>query len=279
MRVALQGRGDFAEWRDAARDLLRQGLAPQHVDWTTQNATDLFAAPPLPAQRKTPQGQPLFVPKPFIELAEQLICHSDPARFALAYRLLWRLQSEKTLLHIPSDPDVSRAHRMVKSVHRDEHKMTAFVRFKEVPSQTAQRARRTFVAWFEPDHYIVHCTAPFFRRRFGDMDWVIATPKGTASWDGENLRVDAEPAPKPDLHDDADDLWQTYFANIFNPARLKVKAMQTQMPKKYWKNLPEAELIPDLIATAENRVRDMQMRAASETAPKFHERLKGNSGN
>ena len=57
-----------------------------------------------------------------------------------------------------------------------------------------------------------------------------------------------------------EELWRTYFSNIFNPARLKVKAMQSEMPKKYWKNLPEASLIPDLIAGAEKRVQTMRER-------------------
>jgi probable DNA metabolism protein len=277
MRVVLHGRGDFSEWRDAARDCLKKRLAPQDVEWTDRSEEDLFSSPSLHRGKGGPCAEQMVggatvvtVPPAFIDLAEQLICHSDPARFALAYRLLWRMQTEKALLEIPSDPDVSRARMMVKSVHRDEHKMTAFVRFKEVPSG---KPRRAFVAWFEPDHHIVHRTAPFFQRRFGDMDWVIATPKGSASWNGEHLRVDDEPAARPDLNDETDELWRTYFANIFNPARLKVKSMQTHMPKKYWKNLPEAGLIPDMITAAESRVREMADRIASETLPKFHHRL------
>jgi len=61
-------------------------------------------------------------------------------------------------------------------------------------------------------------------------------------------------APAADAHDD---LWRTYYRSIFNPARLKVQAMQSEMPKKYWKNLPEAEIIHELIASSENRVRTM----------------------
>lgn len=292
MKVVLRGRGDFGEWRTAARDLLRHGTLPRDVEWVAEDKLeDLFSSPSRlcgvergestafarerdPRQQMVGGASSFTVPKTFINLAQQLICHSDSIRFTLAYRLLWRLQTEKSLLQIPSDPDLSRARMMVKSVHRDEHKMTAFVRFKEVPSDTARRA---FVAWFEPDHHIVQRTAPFFRRRFGDMDWVIATPKSTASWDGESLRVDDEPAARPDLSDETDDLWRTYFANIFNPARLKVKSMQTHMPKKYWKNLPEAGLIPDMISTAESRVREMADRMASETTPAFHKRLHGKS--
>ncbi|WP_255346437.1 TIGR03915 family putative DNA repair protein [Asticcacaulis sp. YBE204] len=214
------------------------------------------------------------VPPAFLTLAEAVICHSDPARFDLAYRLLWRLQTEKHLLGDVSGPDIVRAHAMQKSVGRDSHKMKAFVRFKELP-ETGDRRR--FIAWFEPEHFIVARVAPFFQRRFTDMDWIIATPKGSAVWDGDTLRTSDEAAEKPEIVDDTDDLWRTYFAHIFNPARLKVKMMQSEMPKKYWKNLPEAELIPDLIRDAEQRVRDMAEREASNSMPKFHAALQRRS--
>ena len=48
--------------------------------------------------------------------------------------------------------------------------------------------------------------------------------------------------------DRLEETWRRYYASIFNPARLKVKAMQNEMPKKYWRNLPEASLIKPLIA-------------------------------
>jgi DNA polymerase len=64
--------------------------------------------------------------------------------------------------------------------------------------------------------------------------------------------------PRPDLPEDAQEvLWTTYFRNIFNPARLKPQAMRSEMPVKYWRNLPEAAAIPDLIRTAPARARAM----------------------
>jgi len=45
--------------------------------------------------------------------------------------------------------------------------------------------------------------------------------------------------------------------SIFNPARLKIKAMQSEMPKKYWKNLPAARLIEELIAQSQTRTLEM----------------------
>jgi DNA polymerase len=38
---------------------------------------------------------------------------------------------------------------------------------------------------------------------------------------------------------------------------VKISAMQSEMPKKYWKNLPEARLIPELIAESAGRVKEM----------------------
>lgn len=285
----LRGRGDYGEWRDAAREALRQGLSPRGVEWGATGAQVGLFDSDLPADFKgdtasiggtTATPDPYIttdiragvftVPSAFVELSKAVLCHSDPRRFDLCYRLLWRLQTDRHLLSVVSDPDVALAHAFAKSVGRDTHKMKAFVRFREIP---APGPRRAFVAWFEPEHFIVARTAGFFQRRFNDMDWLIATPKGSAAWDGEALRVSDEPAEKPDIRDETDDLWRTYFANIFNPARLKVQAMQSEMPKKYWKNLPEAELIPDLIRSAEQRVRDMKERGASDTAPRFHERL------
>jgi DNA polymerase len=55
-----------------------------------------------------------------------------------------------------------------------------------------------------------------------------------------------------------------YYASIFNPARLKTKAMQKEMPKKYWRNLPEASMIKPLIEGAERTTGEMIARAAAE---------------
>ncbi len=276
----LDGRGDLAEWRDVARRFLLAGTEPKAIDWRVKNEEQgLFdgAAISRPNSTSLPvvaneACAQVSVPPAFMRLAEAVICHSDPGRFTLLYRLLFRLRQERHLLAVKSDADVVAAHRMHKSVGRDYHKMTAFVRFKEMPLPTGVVGRRRFLAWFEPDHFIVARVAPFFQRRFNDMDWIIATPRGSASWDGESLRVSTEPAQKPDISDETDELWRTYYASIFNPARLKVKMMMTEMPKKYWKNLPEAELIPGLIAGAEAKVLDMGRKQASEPLP-FHHRL------
>lgn len=272
IRLSLHGRGDLVEWREAARALLRAGVPPPDVEWRVRDAgADLFGLADDPLPPPDPAMAAPTVPATFLTLADAVICHCDPTRFGLLYRLLWRVQGERALLSIPSDPDVARAEALEKAIRRDAHKMKAFVRFKEMGPP--RDGRRRFAAWFEPDYFIVARTSGFFQRRFTDMDWIITTPKGSAAWDGASLTLSDEPSEKPDLIDDTDDLWRTYFAHIFNPARLKVQTMQSQMPRKYWKNLPEADLIPGLIAGAEDRMRDMIDREATQPKP-FHYRIR-----
>ena len=159
----------------------------------------------------------------------------------------------------PADADVIRTETMAREVRREEHKMHAFVRFREFGTGAATR----FVAWFEPTHHIVELAAPFFARRFASMAWSILTPERCAHWNGHALTFTAGATRADASSDDPlEETWRIYYASIFNPARLKVKAMQAEMPKKYWRNLPEASLIDPLIAEAVRTTQAMIAREA-----------------
>jgi probable DNA metabolism protein len=257
--IALNGETDFDGWRKAARALALSDVKPSDVSWRVANdAPELFepTAPPL----EPPPGT-FNVPARFVELAEVAILHRNPERFALLYRLLWRLRSNHDLLDIATDPDVAEVTAMAKAVRRDEHKMHAFVRFREV----GREQKSHFVAWFEPEHHIVELAAPFFARRFADMPWSILTPDVCAHWDGHAVSITPGVAKsEAPTQDRLEETWRRYYASIFNPARLKVKAMQAEMPKKYWRNLPEASLIKPLIEGAERSTSAMIENGATE---------------
>jgi DNA polymerase len=260
-RISLPRLGTFAAWRDAARLQAAAGTPPDQLSWQMEGAGwSLFDD----ALSETPKAErQIKVPGSFIPLAKQLCAHRSLAAFDLAYRLLCRLVETPGLLNNRADTDVAHAEKLAKNIRRDMHKMKAFVRFREVTADDARR--RQFISWFEPDHRIEDLIGGFFTRRFGDMDWVIVTPEITMKFENGDLSLQAIESARPDLTDETEELWRTYYANIFNPARLKIKAMQSEMPKKYWKNLPEADLIPDLIAQAEAQV--TEMRASGPTLP------------
>jgi probable DNA metabolism protein len=241
---------DFDGWRAAARRLAVVGIPPDAVVWQVgDTATDLLGGGALPAV-----DAPMFtVPKDFIAVAKRVICHRDPERFALLYTALTALRTRPKLLDDAADPLVRRIYDLDKSVRRDIHKMRAFVRFREVPDTEGER----FAAWFEPEHHIVRLNAGFFARRFANMRWSILTPDECVHWDGALTFTPGATRADAPGGDPLEETWRTYFASIFNPARLKVKAMTAEMPKKYWKNLPEASLVPGLIAGAGERTRMM----------------------
>jgi DNA polymerase len=208
------------------------------------------------------------VPAAFLALCERVVLHRDPQRFALLYRLLWRLVHEPALRHDPLDADLQRARRMEKAVQREQHKMTAFVRFR--PIERGPGEAPLHVAWFEPEQHVVEATAPFFARRFATLQWAILTPERSVRWDGERLHFGPgarrEDAPAADA---GEALWLTYYEHIFNPARLKRRAMEKEMPRRYWPNLPEARLIESLSAQAARRGAAMLARGASMPARKL----------
>jgi len=255
-RVPIAAHDDFEGWRDTARRLIQAGIAPDRVGWALpgEAAGDLFDAevgpPPAP-----PAGAPsVRASRGYIELAQSAALHADPGRFDVLYRVLWRLQSAPRLMEDRADPDVRAMDALARVVRRDIHKMRAFVRFRVVEGVDGDQ----YVAWFEPGHHILAANAGFFVRRFAAMRWSILTPLGALHWDGEVLHR-GPPANRGDAPggDPAEDLWRTYYAAIFNPARLKVDAMVKEMPRRYWKNMPEADLIPDLIAQAQAREASM----------------------
>lgn len=262
--VTLERDDDVEGWRGHARRLLRAGVPPERVHWSVRDGGDgalpggLFDEPDdasagqdvamdidAPAPR---------VPAAFLETASAALLHREPRRFALLYRLLWRLAHEPGLRGDPLDPDWTAARGLAKAVHRDQHKMHAFVRFHECVTPEGPQ----YVAWFEPEHHIVASQAGFFQRRFASMRWAIFTPRASIAWDGEQLHhgggARREDIPRAD---DKQALWLTYYASIFNPARLKLDHMAAEMPRRYWHNLPEAALIAPLVARATQRTEAM----------------------
>ena len=207
-RVRLTSLNDFAEWRLAARALLLRGTPPQEVVWEDPAATvDLFTEPEdRPADVASRAVG--IVPPRFVELAMAAICHHETIRFALLYRLLFRLQKDRTLIEARSDPDVSRLYRLATEVRRDSQKLLAFVQ------RRVDEAR--FVIWLAPEHYTLERAAPTLVGRLGARPWAVLAPYRSAAWDGVRLvfgnGTRRQDAPRSSRTVSA---WHSYFAAIF----------------------------------------------------------------
>jgi probable DNA metabolism protein len=260
----------FEGWKAAARVALAEEVPPHEVFWVEQGGEQevllLDGAPP-----DTRVPSPARVPREFMGRAKIVSRHSNPARWDLLYRILWRLvHGEADLLENPMDSDVLQFAHFEKEVEKDAYRMTAFLRFREVRREIGS----WFVAWYEPEHDTLECNADFFVDRFANMRWSILTPRRCMHWDGADLAftsgVSRASAP---TEDEIEPLWLSYYSSIFNPARIKPRAMQAQLLKRNWKNLPEAAIIEPLLREAPRRVDQMLRRSAQAAAPAEEHKL------
>ncbi len=189
MQALLAHETDLAGFREEARVLLSHQVPPEAVHWQTARArnSDLYADPATAADSRpqsVPKAASAIVPASFLRLCEIVVLHHDADRFALLYRLLWRLVHEPGLRNNPVDPDMLHAHQMGQSVRRDIHKMKAMLLFNTVDDGAMPALQ---VAWFEPAHHIVEMVAPWFAKRSREQRWAILTPERSVEWDGSQL--------------------------------------------------------------------------------------------
>src|SRR5262245_37021928 len=99
--VRLASESDFAGWRAAARSLRLDGVAPADTRWTIANGEPagvfcdtreaVWRQRDEAWARREAKGGGFTVSARFLSLAQTVFQHSAPERFALLYRLLWRL--------------------------------------------------------------------------------------------------------------------------------------------------------------------------------------------
>jgi uracil-DNA glycosylase family protein len=103
----------FDDWRRTARALLAAGVSPDDVTWVEADrtvGTSGLVEEPTTASSFT-------VPRDFVDLASRVARHADPSRWALMYRVLWRIvHEERQLLQRDRDADVSALKRMEPTV-------------------------------------------------------------------------------------------------------------------------------------------------------------------
>jgi len=200
--VTLASETDLEGFRAICRTLVAGRVPPESVAWRV-------AAPGESHDRSDEAAGPdgmitkLLVPPAFVELCRRAILHRDPARFALLYRLLWRLQHDPRARQVEDD-DWRLATVWADEVTRSIERMQSTLKFQTTPSSAhagAPLAPSWHVAWYEPEHHIVEPVAAFFAERFASMRWALLTPERCARWNGERLvyrdgaSLDGDPTP------------------------------------------------------------------------------------
>ncbi|MDO9434439.1 UdgX family uracil-DNA binding protein [Hydrogenophaga sp.] len=249
----------------ALSSLLACSAVPGEVDWRDPAGAqgdllgDSVSQGNAPPQEARPLRAVQGLPTGFVPLAETVLMHADAERFRRLHAFALDLAADPRRWRDALDPRRLWLERAAREVRREIHKMHAFVRFRPIGEGEATR----HVAWFEPVHHIVRAAAPFFAGRFASMHWAILTPELCVHWDREALDftpgVDRSQAPPPDA---GEALWIDYYRSIFNPSRVKIDAMLREMPRRYWRNLPEAQAITHMLQEAPERSARMVAQAS-----------------
>jgi probable DNA metabolism protein len=133
-----------------------------------------------------------------------------------------------------------------KKVHREKHRMEAFVRFQLTKDGL-------YYAIIEPDYNVLPLIRRHFENRYADQRWMI--------YDGrrkyglyynlekvDTVHVNFEPATNGGkditaVYDEQEELyqnlWKRYFHSVNIAARKNMKLHVQHMPMRYWKFLTE----------------------------------------
>lgn len=241
--------GGFADWRDKARTLLHEGVPPDYVSWRDElMPADLFAEE---AMARYAPGAQVTVPRAVLEQLEQAARFRVPERWALLYRILWRVAQGDAAAVLPGDRDGSELQQRLKAVGREIHQLHAFLRFVPLKGDGLP----DYVAWYEPEHEVLEPACTHFAERMGRHSWLIATPRDGVWFDGgafdcrreapdEWKRLARTPDPEGER------LWMAYYRSTFNPARVNPQALRQHLPQRLWQQVPEGRMIPGLLVLA-----------------------------
>ena len=140
--------------------------------------------------------------------------------------------------------------QMAQKVHREKHRMEAFIRFQ-------QTADGIFYAHIDPDFNVLPLISEHFEKRYADQKWIIYDLKRKYGLfynleKVEEITFDFTTETSPSLNalpeqmlDPKEELytllWKDYFRSTNIPARKNMKLHIRHVPKRYWKYLSEKQ--------------------------------------
>ena len=218
-RHPAPGQADFAGWRQRRARLLARGRAARAASTGASPATgpacSAARAPPAEAAPVTAR-----VPRAFLELAEVAIRHRDPERFALLYRLLWRLaRASPGCWRWRPTPTSSGCRPWPSRCGATRTRCTPSCASAACPRPTGPSATSPGSS---PTTTSSKPSPASSSRRFAGTALVDPDAGGERALGRRALRMGRRGRRRGRRREDAlEELWRAYYRSIFNPARLK----------------------------------------------------------
>lgn len=164
----------------------------------------------------------------------------------LLYQYIRKIMGSKQMAADFSDACVLKISQTAKKVHREKHRMEAFVRFQLTKDGI-------YFANIEPDFDVLPLISKHFKNRYADQPWIIYDIKRkyglyynlqgveVITMDLSNGLVNSIKKNSAVSHAEHNyqDLWNNYFKSTNIKARINKKLHTQHVPKRYWKYLSE----------------------------------------
>ena len=184
--------------------------------------------------------------KPFSKLYTVYLSEIKDIENVLLRYVQYVLANKKNVEKDYSHPDVLMIQQTDRKVHREKHRMEAFVRFQCTKDQL-------YYSIIQPDYNVLPLIKNHFEKRYADQRWLIydSQRKYGLYYNLEkveevaiNFETDLNNATSlKEIFDEKEELyqtlWQQYFKSVNIKARKNMKLHIQHMPKRYWKYLVE----------------------------------------
>ena len=158
----------------------------------------------------------------------------------------YALKSNLAIENDYANADVLLMQQTSRKVHREKHRMEAFVRFQLTKDQL-------YYSIIQPDFNVLPLISKHFEERYADQRWLIydGLRKYGLYYNGQsveevqmNFEADLNNANiLKEVFDEKEELyqqlWKQYFSSVNIAARKNMKLHIQHMPKRYWKYLVE----------------------------------------
>ena len=133
--------------------------------------------------------------------------------------------------------------RLSQQVRREAHRLKGFVRFQRT-------AANHYLALIDPRYDVLPLVRKHFEARYADQQWIIYDTRRNYGlcYDGSRARrLQLTAAELKALERAGEDekqcqaLWQKYFAAVNIPQRDNPKLHLSQLPRRFWRYLPEKQ--------------------------------------
>lgn len=149
----------------------------------------------------------------------------------------------ENILQNYADDHILKISKIGKSVDRERHRMTAFVRFEKMQDGV-------FFAKIDPDLNVIPLIRKHFKDRYQDQKWMIYDIRRNYGilydlkscdffYPEEKINLQQYQEKFHDEEQNYQKLWQQYFVKTNIVERKNLKLHIQHVPKRYWKYLTE----------------------------------------